>query len=430
MSNGAAWVFTLGSEVWGPQGGTMLAGTPAPSSNPGHGFSVALSDNGTTVLSGAPSDNANTGAAWAFTLSSGTSTPQKLVGSGAVGAAGQGASVALSRNGTTAIIGGALDQDATGAAWAFVQLFTLTVSDSGGGTISSSQSNIDCQTECSSSYGSGTRVTLTATPQSGYIFAGWSGACSGTGSCVVTISMAENVTATFYQAPGRTFVSGVGDDTNPCSREAPCRTFAGAIAKTTAGGEVDVLDPAGYGGATITQSVTIRSDHVEAGVLVAGSSGMIVNLSSATDRVQLEGLDFEGLGSLGGNLNGVQIVGSGTTTIIRCRINGFAGNGVNLVGASGGRAVVMDSVITDNGGGFNVAGNGGVQNTGVSIATLYDNNPNFGIQVTSPSNLVLTGNRIFGVATAISSIGGASINSFGDDGTTGAFTPTVTTVLK
>jgi hypothetical protein len=81
-------------------------------------------------------------------------------------------------------------------------------------------------------------------------------------------------------------------------------------------------------------------------------------------------------------------------------------------------------------GGFNVAGNGGVQNTGVSVETLYDNNPNFGIQVTSPSNVILTGNRIFGVATAVSSIGGASINSFGDDRTNGAFTPTVTTVLK
>jgi hypothetical protein len=180
----------------------MRAGTPAPSSNPGQGFSVALNDRGNTMLLGAPSDNANTGAAWAFTLSSGTWTPEakKLVGTGAVGAAGQGASVALSRNGSTAIIGGPLDQDATGAAWAFVQLFTLTVSDNGAGTISSSRSNIDCQTECSSSYLGGTQVTLTATPQSGYVFAGWSGACSGTGSCVVTMSMAENVTATYYPA--------------------------------------------------------------------------------------------------------------------------------------------------------------------------------------------------------------------------------------
>ncbi len=296
MSNGAAWVFTRSREGWGPQGGTMLAGTPAPSSNPGQGFSVALNDRGNTMLLGAPSDNANTGAAWAFTLSSGTWTPQarKLVGTGAVGAAGQGASVALSRNGSAAIIGGALDRDATGAAWAFVQFFTLTVSDSGAGTISSSRSDVDCQTECSSSYLGGTRVTLTATPQSGYVFAGWSGACSGTGSCVVTMSMAENVTAMFEPAPNFTFVSGVGDDSNPCSREAPCRTFAAAISKTKAGGEIDVLDPGGYGPVTITKSITIDGKGM-ASILASGTNGISVNAGS-TDVVILRNLSITGAG--------------------------------------------------------------------------------------------------------------------------------------
>ena len=299
MSNGAAWVFTFSSQGgWSPQGGTMLAVTPEPLSNPGRGFSVSLSDNGTTVLLGAPSDNANTGAAWAFTLSGGMSTPQKLVGTGAVGAAGQGASVALSRNGTTAIIGGSLDQDATGAAWVFAQLFTLTVSDNGAGTISSSQSNIDCQTACSSSYRSGTEVTLTATPQSGYVFAGWSGACSGTGSCVVTMSMAENVTATFAPAPNLTFVSGVGDDANPCRRTAPCRTFAAAISKTKAGGEIDVLDPGGYGPVTITKSITIDGKGM-ASILASGTNGITVNAGS-TDVIILRNLSINGAGSTPG----------------------------------------------------------------------------------------------------------------------------------
>jgi len=122
MSKGAAWVFRRSSGIWGPPGGTMLVGTPTPGSNPGQGFSVALSDTGNTMLLGGPTDNANTGAAWAFTLRSGTWTAQAkaLVGTGAVGAAGQGASVALSGDGITAIIGGALDHEATGAAWAFV----------------------------------------------------------------------------------------------------------------------------------------------------------------------------------------------------------------------------------------------------------------------------------------------------------------------
>src|SRR5471032_968162 len=84
----------------------------------------------------------------------------------------------------------------------------------------------------------------------------------------------------------RTWVSGTGDDVNPCSRTAPCKTFPGAISKTAAGGEIDVLDPGAFGSVTITKSITIRSDHIEAGVL--GSAGNAINVTAAaTDRVVL-----------------------------------------------------------------------------------------------------------------------------------------------
>src|SRR6266487_6492393 len=84
----------------------------------------------------------------------------------------------------------------------------------------------------------------------------------------------------------RTWVSGVGDDANPCSRTAPCKTFAGAISKTAASGEINVLDPGGFGAVTITKSITIRSDHIEAGVLVSGTNGIIVN-AGANDTIVL-----------------------------------------------------------------------------------------------------------------------------------------------
>src|SRR6201990_1323334 len=72
----------------------------------------------------------------------------------------------------------------------------------------------------------------------------------------------------------RTWVSGVGDDANPCSRTAPCKTFAGAISKTAASGEIDVLDPGGFGALTITKAITIANDGVgTAGVLVSGTNG-------------------------------------------------------------------------------------------------------------------------------------------------------------
>lgn len=225
----------------------------------------------------------------------------------------------------------------------------------------------------------------------------------------------------------RTWVSGVGDDANPCSRTAPCKTFAGAISKTAAFGEINVLDPGGFGAVTITKSISIRSDHVEAGVLVSGTNGIVVSLPASTDRVLLEGLDIEGLGT---GLDGVKIIGAGNTMIVNCAIRHFTGNGVNLVGTSGARALVKDSVITNNAGGFNIAGSGGVANTGLSFGTLYDINPSFAIQVAAPSNVIMSANKIFGVANAVVATGGASVTSFGDNATNGAFTPTVSTPLK
>src|SRR5262245_14122691 len=76
----------------------------------------------------------------------------------------------------------------------------------------------------------------------------------------------------------RTWVSGVGDDANPCSRTAPCKTFAGAISKTAAGGEITCLDPGGFGTVTIVKSMTIDCSNVSGGILASGGiTGVIVN---------------------------------------------------------------------------------------------------------------------------------------------------------
>src|SRR3954471_19755254 len=92
----------------------------------------------------------------------------------------------------------------------------------------------------------------------------------------------------------RTWVSGVGDDVNPCSRTAPCKTFAGAISKTAAGGEINCLDPAGFGAVTITKSMTLNCNHTLGSILVAGTPGIIIN-ALATDRVYLKGIQLQGL---------------------------------------------------------------------------------------------------------------------------------------
>ena len=120
MSNGGVWVFTRSGAAWSQQG-DMLVGVSQTESNPGQGFSVALARGGNTALVGGPTDNANTGAAWVFVRGGGTwhQRGRKLVGPDAVGAASQATSVALSSNGSTAIVGGTLDQDEIGAAWIF-----------------------------------------------------------------------------------------------------------------------------------------------------------------------------------------------------------------------------------------------------------------------------------------------------------------------
>src|SRR5438105_182520 len=91
----------------------------------------------------------------------------------------------------------------------------------------------------------------------------------------------------------RTWVSGLGNDANPCSRTAPCKTFAGAISKTAAGGEIDALDPGGFGAVTITKSITIDGGGGQvASVLVAGTNAIVV-AAGATDKVILRNLRFD-----------------------------------------------------------------------------------------------------------------------------------------
>jgi hypothetical protein len=222
----------------------------------------------------------------------------------------------------------------------------------------------------------------------------------------------------------RTWVSGVGDDVNPCSRTAPCKTFSGAISKTAAAGEINCLDSAGYGTLTITKQMTIRCEGVIASALTSGgTNAFIVNTPNLTDRVVLSGLEFEGLGTA---LNGIKVVGTGRTVVENCQIRHFSGNGIELVGTAGASVVVSNSLIVNNGGGFNIAGASGAANVGISHDTIYDANPNFGIQAGAGATLKVGGNRITGAATSISAVGAPTIQTWVNnamDGTSPAMTP-------
>lgn len=130
-----------------------------------------------------------------------------------------------------------------------------------------------------------------------------------------------------YAQATRTWVSGVGDDANPCSRTAPCKTFAGAISKTAAGGEISALDPGGFGAVTITKSITIRGDGTLAGILAAGTNGVIVN-AGANDVVILSNLSINGAGT---GINGIRYLAGRELRVENCAINGFTNRGIDVV---------------------------------------------------------------------------------------------------
>jgi hypothetical protein len=141
----------------------------------------------------------------------------------------------------------------------------------------------------------------------------------------------------------RTWVSGVGDDANPCSRTAPCKTFAGAISKTAALGEIDTLDPGGFGGVTITKSITIDGLSGLAGVLVSGTNAIVVNAAN-TDRVILRNLDINGFGT---GINGILVLAGGDVRVEDCKIYGF-NLGIDDRRTSGW-LFVTDTVVHNNG---------------------------------------------------------------------------------
>ncbi len=232
----------------------------------------------------------------------------------------------------------------------------------------------------------------------------------------------------------RTWVSGVGDDVNPCSRTAPCKTFAGAISKTAAGGEINCLDPGGFGAVTITKSLTISCPYTEGGVL-AGGNGITVNDSASatpnTAVVFLRGLDIFGVNP---PANGVRFI-SGAALFIEDstirRFNAANSFGISFQPAASARIYLNNVTIADNG---NAATGGGIriQPTGTGAArgvfrnVRVHNNANNGLIVDTVGN---TPSATTGINLAIehSSFTG-NVNGIVLNGPTG--TPNATVMLN
>ena len=153
----------------------------------------------------------------------------------------------------------------------------------------------------------------------------FSNTTNGKGDQTRNAALTVNSGGTAPSAP-QTWVSGAGDDGNDCTLTAPCQTFAGALPKTAAGGEINCLDSAGYGMVTINKAITIICDDATAGVLSSNTNGIIVN-AGAGDVVVLRGLDFEGLGT---GFDGISFIGGGKLFVENGTIHNFTGNGISF----------------------------------------------------------------------------------------------------
>ena len=169
----------------------------------------------------------------------------------------------------------------------------------------------------------------------------------------------------------RTWVSGVGDDVNPCSRTAPCKTWAGAISKTAAGGEIDALDPGGFGAVTATKSILLDGT-TGAGfgsILASGVNGVNVNDSATatpnTIVVRIRNMSINGAGSVLG-LNGVNFTSGATVHVENCTIRNFSGAGIRVATPQPARLIVLNTVITEiTGQGIEFAGGNTLNDAGV-----------------------------------------------------------------
>lgn len=205
-------------------------------------------------------------------------------------------------------------------------------------------------------------------------------------------------TSVMYGQASRTWVSGVGDDANPCSRTAPCKTFAGAISKTAAGGEIDALDPAGYGAVTITKAITIDGGGGQvASVLVSGTNGIVVQ-AGPSDVVILRNLRINGIGT---GINGIRFLSGKDLNVENCYIFGFTTNGLDIALNQATQATVhvFHSVFKQNGGVGIRATNAVAPSVKVGVDFSEIALDNIGVEAASHSSIEINNSMISAAAS-------------------------------
>jgi hypothetical protein len=214
----------------------------------------------------------------------------------------------------------------------------------------------------------------------------------------------------------RTWISGVGDDVNPCSRTAPCKTFAGAISKTAAGGEINCLDPGGFGTVTITKSITVDCTGTFGSILASGTNGINIAIAPETHdtsrTVRIRGLSINGAGSGGPTgISGIRITGAAKVFIENVAIDGFTKNGISVENVGAAQVSIYRTSIRNTETGIMVApGAGGTAEISLSESLVAGNNT--GISAGANSAVQIAGNSIIFNKTGIAAANGGKINSF------------------
>jgi hypothetical protein len=186
----------------------------------------------------------------------------------------------------------------------------------------------------------------------------------------------------------RTWVSGVGDDANPCSRTAPCKTFAGAISKTAAGGEIDCLDPGGFGAVTITKAMTIDCGTFPGGILASGVTGIIIN-AGVNDHIILRNLVINGAGVTLGT-NGIRFLAGKELLLDRVVIQQFSTTGIDVALSQGANLVLKHVTFTQTGVGIRSTTTAGAIN-GVMDDVLITDGTSHGVQAINNTFLTMRG---------------------------------------
>jgi hypothetical protein len=202
----------------------------------------------------------------------------------------------------------------------------------------------------------------------------------------------------------RTWVSGVGDDVNPCSRTAPCKTFAGAISKTAAAGEINCLDPGGFGAVTITKSMTLNCGATLGSILVAGTNG--INISAgAADKIILRGIQIQGVNS---GLVGIKIFTAGVVSIEDCVITQFLQQGIFNSSTSPMKLFVKNTVISQNAG--SGLAMGAAASSNIELENVYSINNLFGVSAATGNNIMAKRSTFSSNGTGVEADAGAQLN--------------------